>query len=242
MNVWYLDKNNSQLEFPVNYIEVQQKLLDSLLVGNNTGALNLVYNLITTDVTKEYLLTQVILPTINIIDDLYDRGRISESERQTFQTFAMDLVALIRLAPHSSSKNLKAHSLCVAGSESSVHFAKIASALMNLSGWNSVFMGNVETKIDPFFDIDLQRFILKFYGKNKGLVVILIFSFSEGTLRFLCNAVKSLKSRFTGDLRLILFTKEELSGAAQTLGADRVTWDIVQLNKLLESEYKRSYG
>jgi hypothetical protein len=242
LNVWYLDKNTSQLEFPINYVEVQQKLLDSLLVGNNTGALNLVYNLITTDVTKEYLLTQVILPTINIIDDLYNRGRISESERQAFQTFAMDLIALVGLVPNTSPRTLRARSLCIAGSESSVHFAKIASAVMNLSGWNAVFMGNVETKIDPFFDIDLQRFILKFYGKSKGLVVILIFSFSEGPLRFLCNAVKSLKSRFSGDLRLILFTKEELGGTAQTLGADWVTWDIFQLHKWLESEYKKSYG
>jgi hypothetical protein len=223
-------------------VEVQQKLLESLLSGNDTGATNLVYNLVTNDVTKEHLLTDVILPTLNIIDDLYNRGRIGESERLTIFAFVMDLVALIRLIPHESTKRLKAYSLSVAGSEDSVYVAKIASTLMHLSGWSSVFMGNVETKIDPFLDMDIQRYVLKSYGSRKGLVVVMIFSFSESTLRFLCNAIKNLKSRFTGDLRLVVFTKEELNSIAQALGVDQASWELGSLIKWLDGEYKKSYG
>ncbi|MGC2430255.1 MAG: hypothetical protein WA393_04380 [Nitrososphaeraceae archaeon] len=241
MNIWYLDKSVSQLEFPVNYVQVQQRFLDSLLSGNDTEAKNLVYNLITSDITKEHLLIDVVLPTINIVDNLYSRGRIGESERLSILTFAMDLVAFIRFLPYDARNKLRAHSLCVAGSEDSIHFAKIASTLMHLSGWDSTFIGNVEQKIDPFFDIDIQRYILKSYGNKEGLILILIFSFSENTLRFLCNALKSSKARFSGDIRLILFTKEDLYDMALTLGPDFVSSDFGSLIKWVEHEYKKSY-
>ncbi len=241
MNIWFLDRNISQLEFPINYVEVQQRLLDSLLSGNYVVAINLVYNLVSNDATKEHLLIDVILPTLNIIDDLYSRGRIGESERLTTIAFVMDLVALIRLIPPDSTKRLKASSLCVAGSEDSVNVAKVSSVLMHLSGWSSVFMGNVETRIDPFFDIDIQRYIVKTFGSKKGLVAIIIFSYSESSLRFLCNALKNLKSRFTGDLRLVVFTKEELDGMANALGADHSSWELNSIIRWLNGEYKKTY-
>ena len=184
----------------------------------------------------------MVLPTVNIVDNLYSRGRIGESERLSVLTFAMDLVAFIRFLPHDDLNKLRAHSLCVAGSEDSIHFAKIASTLLHLSGWDSTFIGNVEQKIDPFFDIDIQRYIMKTYGNRKGLILILIFSFSENTLRFLCNALKSSKARFSGDIRLVLFTKDILCDMALTLGPDFVSSDFGSLIKWAEHEYKKSYG
>ena len=44
-------------------------------------------------------------------------------------------------------------------------------------------MGNVETRIDPFFDIDIQRYVVKTFGSKKGLVAIIIFSYSERQLK-----------------------------------------------------------
>jgi len=204
-------------------------------------AINLVYNLVSNDVTKTYLLTDVILPTLKIIDDLYSRGRIGESERLTTNAFVNDLVVLIRLIPPDSTKKLKAYSLSIAGSEDSVSVAKVSSVLMHLSGWNSLFMGNVETTIDPFFDIDIQRYIVKTFGNKKGLIGIIIFSNSESSLRFLCNAIRNLKSRFTGDLRFLVFTKEDLKGIARSLGADIASSELDSLIRWLDGEYKKTY-
>ena len=191
--------------------------------------------------TKTYLLTDVILPTLKIINDLYSRGRIGESERLTTNAFLNDLVVLIRLIPPDSTKRLKAYSLSVAGSEDSVSVAKVSSVLMHLSGWNSLFMGNVETTIDPFFDIDIQRYIVKTFGNKKGLVAIIIFSYSESSLRFLCNAIRNLKSRFTGDLRFLVFTKEDLKGIARSLGADITSSELDSLLRWLNGEYNKTY-
>lgn len=204
-------------------------------------AVNLVYNLVSNDMTKTYLLTDVILPTLKIINDLYSRGRIGESERLTTNAFLNDLVVLIRLIPPDSTKRLKAYSLSVAGSEDSVSVAKVSSVLMHLSGWNSLFMGNVETTIDPFFDIDIQRYIVKTFGNKKGLVAIIIFSYSESSLRFLCNAIRNLKSRFTGDLRFLVFTKEDLKGIARSLGADITSSELDSLLRWLNGEYNKTY-
>jgi hypothetical protein len=58
----------------------------------------------------------------------------------------------------------------------------------------------------------------------------------------LCNALKNLKSRFTGDLRLVVFTKEELNGMALALGADQASWELDSLIGWLHGEYKKTYG
>ncbi|HEY7110449.1 MAG TPA: hypothetical protein VH415_13570 [Nitrososphaeraceae archaeon] len=187
------------------------------------------------------MLTDVILPTLKIIDDLYSRGRIGQSERLTTNAFVNDLVVLIRLIPPDSTKRLKAYSLCVAGSEDSVSIAKVSSVLMHLSGWNSLFMGNVETTIDPFFDIDIQRYIVKTFGNKKGLIAIIIFSNSESSLRFLCNAIRNLKSRFTGDLRFLVLTKEDFKGIARSLGADSASSEFDSLLSWLNGEYEKTY-
>jgi hypothetical protein len=92
---------------------------------------------------------------------MYDRGKISESEKLLISTTALDLVLMTKFVSTIDTPKLKAYSIIVSGSEEATYQARIASVILHLMGWNSLYLGNVENKIDPFFDIDIQRLITK---------------------------------------------------------------------------------
>ena len=169
----------------------------------------------------------------------YNRGKIGETDRLYIYTVATDIVTSIKFAPYVD--NIKnATSLSIASSEESIYLGKIASVALYLLGWNSYYLGNVESKIDPFFDIDIQRFVLRKFQNSKGIVVITIFSGNENSLRFLVQTLKSLKPRISSDLRIAIFTQESALSFAQTLESDHVSTNINELLNWLESEYKEA--
>ena len=43
--------------------------------------------------------------------------------------------------------------------EDRIYYAKTGTVALQLLGWESLYIGNVEQHIDPFFDIDLQRYL-----------------------------------------------------------------------------------
>ena len=187
--MWYLNKNVSSIEFPINLNQVQQKFLDSLIKGNEELARSMIIELLSSDINKIRILVDVILSSLSIMSDLYNRGKIGETDRLYIYTVATDIVTSIKFAPYVD--NIKnATSLSIASSEESIYLGKIASVALYLLGWNSYYLGNVESKIDPFFDIDIQRFVLRKFQNSKGIVVITIFSGNENSLRFLGTNTK----------------------------------------------------
>ena len=52
-------------------------------------------------------------------------------------------------------------------------------------GGHSIFVGNVEDELDPFFDIDIQRFILRTWSNKIGFMVIIICSSKEDLIKVL---------------------------------------------------------
>jgi nucleotide-binding universal stress UspA family protein len=130
-----------------------------------------------------------------------------------------------------------AHVLVVAGSEDRVHLAKSAAVAFQMRGWDSLYIGNVEEHIDPFFDIDFQRYVARVWGNRRGLMLICIFSSGEGSLRFLLSTSKALKGRLKGELRLASFTTQELQPMAAEEGADHVAKDLLSLVEWAEREY-----
>jgi hypothetical protein len=237
--VWYLNKNISSIEFPINLNQVQQKFLDSLIKGNEELARSIIIELLSSDINKIRILVDVILSSLSIMSDLYNRGKIGETDRLYIYTVATDIVTSMKFAPYVD--NIKnATSLSIASSEESIYLGKIASVALYLLGWNSYYLGNVESKIDPFFDIDIQRFVLRKFQNSKGIVVITIFSSNENSLRFLVQTLKSLKPRISSDLRIAIFTQDSVLSFAQTLESDHVSTNINELLNWLESEYNEA--
>jgi hypothetical protein len=171
---------------------------------------------------------------------MYDRGKINESEKLLIFTTALDLVLMTKFVSIIDTPQLKAYSIIVSGSEEATYQARITSVIFHLMGWHSLYLGNVENKIDPFFDIDIQRLIIKKLKNADGLAAILIFSFNANTLRFLSNTIKTLRSKVGVDLRIAIYTNNDLLQVSQDMDVDYATTELTSLIDWTKEEYRNS--
>ena len=235
-----MDKDALQIEFPLNVRNLQQKFLECLIQGNESQAIIIISNLLYSTISKERILFDIILPTLNILNDMYSRGKISESEKILISTSAIDLVLMTKFVSTLDTPKLKASSIVVSGSEEANYFARIASVVLYLIGWNSLYLGNVENKIDPFFDIDIQRLVTRKLKSMNGLSVVMIFSFNINTLKFLSNTIKVLRKKVENDLRIAIFTNIDLMQESQGMDVDYCTTDLKALIDWVKEEYRMS--
>ena len=211
-----------------------------MVQGNESQAINIISNLLFSTISKERIIFDIILPTLNILNDMYNRGKISESEKLLNSTTALDLVLMTKFVSTIDTPKLKAYSIVFSGSEEATSHARIASVILHLMGWHSLYLGNVENKIDPFFDIDIQRLITKKLKNVNGLSAVMIFSFNANTLKFLSNTIKALRKKAENDLRIAIFTNNDLLQVSQEMDVDYSTTDLKSLIDWAKDEYRNT--
>jgi hypothetical protein len=188
------------------------------------------------NVDQVRVLTEVVIPATNTISELYSRGRLGKTDRTFLHSLMMELVDIAKFNVRPVEQKTSANAIFVAGSDDRVLMAKCAAVAFQVQGWNSTYVGNVEDEIDPFFDIDFQRYVSRVWASKRGLMLICIFSSGEGSLRFLSSASKSLKGRLKGDLRVAIFATPELQQAAEE-AYDYSAKDLLSLVEWAEREY-----
>ncbi len=236
VNVWFLEAGVADIEFPVNYIQVQQKLIGAVLAGEEDQARRILLSVLNSNVDQIRVLSDVVLPAVNTIGELYTRGRLDKTERTFLLNLMIELVDLVKFNSRPAGRKMNAHMLSVAGSEDKIHLAKSAAVAFQMYGWDSIYVGNVEEQIDPFFDIDFQRYISRIWGNSHGLMIICIFSSSEGSLRFVSSTAKTIKGRLKGELRIASSTVQELQSVAEE-NSDYIVKDLLSLIEWAEHEY-----
>lgn len=241
VNVWFLETGVADIEFPVNYNQVQQKLLDFALAGEEERARRLLVNVLNSNVDQVKILTDVILPAANTINELYSRGRIGKTERIHLSAVLGELVDLVKFNVHTSESKMNAHVICVAGTDDMVHLAKSAAVAFRVLGWDSNYVGSIEQDMDPFFDIDFQRYLSRVWGNRRGLLLVCVLSSGEGPLRLLASTTRSMKGRLKGELRLAVIATPELQQAAEE-GADLVVTDLPSVIDWAERQYMSIAG
>ncbi len=236
VNIWFLEAGVADIEFPVNYIQVQQKLIGAILAGEEEQARRILLSVLNSEVDQVRVLTDVIVPAVNTIGELYSRGRLDKTERAFLLNLVLELIDLIKFNVRPAEQKANASVLVVAGSDDKVHLAKSAAVAFLALGWDSIYIGDVEEQIDPFFDIDFQRYISRIWGNRRGLMLVCIFSSGEGSLRFLSSTTKAMKGRLKGELRIAVFATPELQAAAEE-NSDHVAKDLLSLVEWAERQY-----
>jgi hypothetical protein len=236
--VWFLETGVTDFEFPINYLEVQQKFMNAIMIGDQNQAHRIIINIINTNIEKIRIVTDVILPTVNTLNELYNRGRLGVTERISLLNMISELVDLLKFSIRPDRIKPNAHAISVVGSEDRICHAKIGALALQILGWNSSYIGNVEHYIDPFFDIDFQRYVAKIWNNKKGLMIIFIYSSEEGSLRFLSATIKSIKGKLKAEIKMILLSTPDLLSLSETTGADYVANDIQSLIEWTENQYR----
>ena len=238
VNVWFLETGLQDLEFPANFIEVQQKFLDAVLQGDENQSRRILISIMNSSSDQVKLLTDIVLPTVNTINELYNRGRLGKTERISYLNSITELLDLLKFNVQSIEIKDNAYAIAVAGSEDRMYYARGGAIALQILGWSSSYIGNVEQHIDPFFDIDLQRYITKVWNKKDGVMLICIYSSEEASLRFLLSATGSIKTKLRGHIDIIAVTNPELQPVSQDIGADYVTGDIQSMITWAEQQYR----
>ncbi len=236
VNIWFAQIGVADIEFPINYIQVQQKLISSILAGDEDHARRILLSVMNSSVDQVRVLADVIVPAVNTIGELYSRGRLNKTERVFLLNLMMELIDLIKFNVKPAEQKAHAQVVCVAGSDDRIHIAKSSAVALLARGWDSSYIGDVGEQIDPFFDIDFQRYLLRTWSNKHGLMLVCIFSSGEGSLRFLSSTAKQMKAKIKGELRVVALTTQELHPVAQE-SSDYVAKDLLALVEWAEREF-----
>lgn len=236
VNIWFIQIGVGDIEFPINYVQVQQKLISSILAGDEDIARRILLSVMNSNVDQVKVMTDVIMPAVNTISELYSRGKLNKTERTFLSSLMMELIDLVKFNVRPGEQKSNAHVICVAGSEDRSHMAKSAAVALLARGWDSSYIGDVGEQIDPFFDIDFQRYLLRLWSNKHGLMLVCIFSSGEGSLRFLSSTAKQMKGRVRGELRITTVTTPQLRPVAEE-SSDYVAEDLLALVEWAEREF-----
>lgn len=237
VNVWALETGVADIEFPINYVQVQQKLLSALLAAEEEQARRILVSVLNSNVDQVRVLADVVIPAANTVADMYSRGRLDKTERTFLLNLMMELVDLVKFNIRPEEQKANANALTVSGSEDKVLLAKSAAVALQARGWDSTYIGNVEEQIDPFFDIDFQRYISRLWANKHGLMLVCIFSSGEGSLRFLSSTTRAMKGRLKGELRIVLSAVPELQQIVEE-NSDYSPKDLVSMVDWADREYR----
>ncbi|MPZ06198.1 MAG: hypothetical protein GEU26_07240 [Nitrososphaeraceae archaeon] len=222
VNVWFLE---SGLNYPgsfINYNDLQQRFMNAILIGNDELSSKLIMNALNSGADRLKLLTDVFLPTVNTIGELYSRGRLNRVERISFQSVVISILDFIKYSIYNGEKRPEVSALIVCGSEDTTIHSKIIDLSLRFENCDTRYIGNVEGALDPFFDIDFQRYVTKIWGNKTGVIILCICSSVESSLRFLYSAAHVLRNKLAARLILCLMTNSELKEAYDFEHADHI--------------------
>ncbi len=235
VNVWFLETGISGIEFPVNYVQVQQRLIEFALAGEEEQARRLLISVLNSNIDQVKILTDVILPAANTVGELYSRGRLGKTERVHLAAMMSEFIDLVKFNAHAAEPKMNAHVLCVAGTDDRAPLAKSAAIAFQILGWDSRYVGSIEQDIDPFFDIDFQRYVNKVWGNKHGLMLVCVFSSSGGPLRFIVSTVMAMRGRLKGELRVATIAIEDSTSSGENI--DYTAKDLQTMIDWAERQY-----
>ena len=229
VNVWFLESGLNYPGTSINYNDLQQRFMNAILTGSDELSSKLIMNALNSGADGLKLLTDVFLPTINTIGELYSRGRLNRAERINFQSVVIGILDFLKYSIHNGEKRPDISALIVCGSEDAAIHSKIIDLSLRLGNCETRYIGNVEGALDPFFDIDFQRYVTRLWGNKTGVIILCVCSSVESSLRFLYSAAHVLRNKLTARLILCLMTNSELREAYDFEHADHVAENPLDL-------------
>jgi len=203
--------------------------MNSVLSSNDELSTKVILNALNSGADTLKILTDVFVPTINTINELYSRGRLNRAEKISFQGVIIEILDFVKYSVYVGEKRRDISALVVSGSEDTIINAKLIALSLRLMNCDTQYLGGVEGEIDPFFDIDFQRYVIRLWENKNGLRIVCVCSSHEGSLRFLYTAALELRNRLTARFILCLMTVSELKDAYGFEQADHVAVDANEL-------------
>ena len=205
LNLWFVDDDIEQLNFPDDYFLAQEKFASYVIDCTEKPAYNLIKNCINSKAKMDKIVTEIILPTIPQVQKLFDDGKIGKSEEQLMTGIISNSVQMIT---HHSSHSESGKNIIIlsADSESSL-ISESAGAAFRSQNWNVFSIGDISSSIDVLFDLELRKLLSKTWKSKEGIMIILVFSQTEEGLKFISDSFYSVKEKSENNLFIVLSGK-----------------------------------
>ena len=219
VNLWFIEDGTEQYHFPEDYFKIKTKYFEYLVARKEYLVYNLVRNCFHSISEPVKIITEVILPGIDSTYSLFNQGKIGKSELNLLKKIISNSIQIINL--ESFQTDQKKNVVVISADEESTLISEAASASFHTDGWQVYSLGDMSTAIDVLFDLDLQKLLTKIWKSKNGMMMIIIFSSTEDSLKFFAESVNSIKGKFR-NLYLILCGKVEKN----TIKANLITEDL----------------
>ncbi len=239
VNFWFLDPGIVNFDTKdENYIELQQKLIISLINGDKEISQNIILSILNKQINLKKIIIDICLPVLNTLFELHNRGKIGKTEKIHLITNLTESLGLLRNCNviHESSIHRNMLLVIVAGDDDSLPICSIINIYAKKIKINSTVIGNVEKYIDPFFDIDFQRYINKLLNRNKEKICICIISYNEMSIKFLSAAVDEIEQ--ADKVKTIVFSTKKIIEKFENNFKGNFIADIASLISIIEKEVK----
>ena len=202
VNLWFIEEGTEQFEFPDDYFHIKTKYLELLTARNEQKVFNLLRNCIHSKASTSKLITEVILPVIESVVELFAQGKITKSEEKFLNQIISSSIQMLNHL--TTDVDQRKNVIIISADSQSTLKAEATSASFHSEGWNVSFLGDMSDAIDVMFDLDLQKFLGSVWTKKNGIMIVIIFSKTEEGLKFFSQAVNSFKGKFGKNLNLVL--------------------------------------
>ena len=205
LNLWFVDEDIEQLNFPDDYFLVQEKFLSHVVDCNERHVNNLIKNCINSKAKMDKIITEIIIPTIPHIQKLFDDGKIGKSEEQLMTGIISNSLQMITY--HSGHSDSGKNVIILSADSESILSSESAAAAFRSQNWNVFSIGDISSSIDVLFDLELRKLLSKTWKSKEGVMIVLVFSQTEEGLKFISDSFYSVKEKSENNLFIVLSGK-----------------------------------
>ena len=205
LNLWFVDEDIEQLNFPDDYFLVQEKFLSYVIDCNERHVNNLIKNCINSKAKMDKIITEIIIPTIPHIQKLFDDGKIGKSEEQLMTGIISNSLRMITY--HSGHSDSGKNIIILSADSESILSSESAAAAFRSQNWNVFSIGDISSSIDVLFDLELRKLLSKTWKSKDGVMIVLVFSQTEEGLKFISDSFYSVKEKSENNLFIVLSGK-----------------------------------
>ena len=236
ITLWFLESGQEAYSFPDDYFKVAPQYLEKLIKGQETQIYSLIKNCLNSGASVPKLVTEVIIPSIDSIQKLYDDGKIGNTEEKLLQNIISKSLQIFNQI--SIDSNPKNNIIVISADAHSSLLSEAASASLHSNGWKVFHLGDMSSAINVLFDLDLQKLMGKIWKQKSGIMIILVFSNTEEGLHFFAESVNSIKEKLGKRVRLALCGKVGKKTKIQSDLISEKFEDVLQWSKTVSESSK----
>ncbi|MDC3292287.1 helix-turn-helix domain-containing protein [Nitrosopumilus sp.] len=236
VTLWFLEPGQESFIFPDDYYKITSKYLELLVKGNEDQVYSLIRNCLNSGASINKLILEVIYPTIESVNNLFDSGKIGAAEQNLLRTTISKSLNIFNQIPISTDP--KKNVVVIAADPDSILISESASASYHSDGWNVSHLGDMSSAINVLFDLDFQKLVGKIWKQKPGVLLIVIFSQTSEGLTFFADSINPNKKKSDKFMKLALCGKiSKKTKINSDLLSDKIG-DILQWSNTISENLK----